>query len=154
MKRILTATALMTSIATGAFAADAYTTNTINQYVPDVNVSTLSDQQVGALMSIAGSADEADKEQKMRAYLKDFSDVTTTTVTVVPADSVAVTTTEPVEEMDDAYYANTIASYLPDVDFNSLNDEQRAALISIATKSGNEADKADEMRAYLDASAG
>ncbi|MFW2588483.1 hypothetical protein [Sagittula sp. SSi028] len=148
MKRFITATALTTVIATGAFAANQFDTNTIHQYIPEVDVSTLSDQQVAALVSIATSEDEADKEREMRAYIDTYrSPAVTKSVTVVPADEVVVV--EKVETEQGEYYDNVIASYLPNVDVDSLSDQQKAALISIATESASENDKEREMRAYL-----
>ncbi|GAA4219016.1 hypothetical protein J4E08_17810 [Sagittula sp. NFXS13] len=137
MKRFITAAALTSVIATGAFAATEYQTSTINQYVPEVDVSTLSDEQVDALIAISGSADEADKEQKMRSYLgvqTSPATVDTTTTTMTTADA----------SMDDP----TISQYLPDVDQSTLTDQQKAALVGIAT-SADESDKEQKMRSYL-----
>lgn len=137
MKRFITAAALTSVIATGAFAATEYQTSTINQYVPEVDVSTLSDEQVDALIAISGSADEADKEQKMRSYLgvqTSPATVDTTTTTMTTADA----------SMDDP----TISQYLPDVDQSTLTDAQKAALVGIAT-SADESDKEQKMRSYL-----
>lgn len=156
MKRILTATALVSVIASGAFAATDFDTQTINQYVPDVDVSTLSDEQVAALVGIATSEPESKKEEHMRAYLKDFvSPPTTTVVKVVPVDSpegqaaLAAAEAEPVEVNGSEFYDNQIASYLPDVDLSTLSAEQKAALIAISTESASENDKERKMRAYL-----
>ncbi|GAA4219021.1 hypothetical protein J4E08_17805 [Sagittula sp. NFXS13] len=149
MKRFMTATALVTVIATGAFAADDFSTTTINQYIPELDVSTLTDEQAAALVGIATSADEAEKEQKMRSYIGVFKEPETTTVVkVVPADSVVVTE-EVAAEDDGEYFDEVIASFLPDVDIETLTDEQKAALVAIASKEGNDNDKEREMRSYL-----
>ena len=140
MKRILTATALMTAIATGAVAQDGYTTNTINRYLPEVDVSTLSDEQVAVLIGITGSADEADKEKEMRAYLEEFK---SSTPPVVLSEDATVT---PVEG---EYFANTIETYVPSIDATQLSEEETAALISIATSGDKESIKRAQMRDYL-----
>lgn len=145
MKRILTATALMSVVATGAFAATDYETTTINQYVPEVDVSTLSDTQVDALVGIAGSSDEADIETEMRAYLDTYPSPEPVTVTTTADAEPAI---DPAYTDDASGYDATIAEYLPDVDLDTLSDEQKAQLVSIAT-SADEADIETEMRAYL-----
>ena len=136
MNRIISAAALTAALTTGALAATDYETTTINQYLPDVDVSTLSDEQVGALEGIATSADEADKEQEMRAY--------------IGAESSTMTTTgeTPTHMSDMSNYDSVITEYLPDVDPATLSDEQKAALVGMAS-SGDDADKEQRMRAYL-----
>ncbi|MBP0483453.1 hypothetical protein [Sagittula salina] len=156
MKRFLTATALMSIVATGAFAATDYEATTINTYLPDVDVSTLNDEQVGALMNIAGSNTEAEKEEQMRAYLGEFnSPEMTTSVKVVPAEEAAEMEAEgTMEPADPDFYDNVIASFLPDVSIETLTDEQKSALVNIANGDGNENDKKREMEAYLSADNG
>ena len=70
MKRILTATAIASIIAGGALAQTGYQENKINEYLPNVDVSTLNDEQVAMLMSMANSGDmESEIADSMSQYL-------------------------------------------------------------------------------------
>lgn len=73
MKRFLTATALVSVIATGAVAQTSFDENTISTFLPNVNVEALSDEQVNTLIGIAnGPGNENEKSRQMEAYLGEF----------------------------------------------------------------------------------
>jgi hypothetical protein len=155
MKRILMTAAAISIAATGAIAQSGYVENEINSFVPELDVSTLTNEQTAAVMNIiSGDGNEAQKEQEIRAYLDIFPSpaVTTTTVVVTPeqaAEIEAAQQTE-VETLDTEFHANLINGFLPDVDYSALTDEQRAALVDIANSgTGTDSEKAMKMEAYL-----
>ena len=63
MKRFLTATAVASVLATGAFAATQEETSLINRYAPNVDVSMMTDEQVAEAVAIA-TTDSADTEKR------------------------------------------------------------------------------------------
>ncbi len=72
MTRFITATALATVLATGAFAQPQVDTQTIEKFFPNVNVETLTERQVTQLTSIATSGESvSEKRAQMRALLTD-----------------------------------------------------------------------------------
>ncbi|WP_040605061.1 hypothetical protein [Sagittula stellata] len=151
MKRFLTATAIVSVIATGAVAQTSYDENTIAGFLPDVNVAALSDEQVNTLIGIAnGPGNENEKSRQMEAYLGDFqSDNPPAMEVEEPLPEVAEA--DSVTDMNDegSFNVNQIESYIPELDASTLTEQQTAALLSIMNGDGNENDKKREMRAYL-----
>ncbi|MEN9060291.1 hypothetical protein [Ponticoccus litoralis] len=68
MKRLFAGTALAAVLATGAFAATEDEMAAIQKYAPDVDVSTMSEQQIDAVMNVINSGDsEGEKSAKISA---------------------------------------------------------------------------------------
>ncbi|AUC53170.1 MAG: hypothetical protein ACU0CC_02435 [Sagittula sp.] len=151
MKRFLTATALVSVIATGAVAQTSFDENTISTFLPNVNVEALSDEQVNTLIGIAnGPGNENEKSRQMEAYLGEFQSDNPPAVAVdEPLPEVAEA--DEIDDMNDegTFNVNQIEAYIPELDASTLTEQQTAALISIMNGDGNENEKKREMRAYL-----
>lgn len=133
MKRILTATALVSVIATGAMAQSesSFNANEINTFIPEVNVEMLPDAQVASLMAIiSGDGNEESKEREMRAYLGEFkSNNPELEITLYP------------DGLSDAE-VEAMMAYAPGVDVYELTDEQFAELRAVLATNDEEAIKA------------
>jgi opacity protein-like surface antigen len=57
MKRILMTAACLATLGSASFAASQNEVNTINRYLPDVNVHALDDTTIASLMNVANSSD-------------------------------------------------------------------------------------------------
>lgn len=70
MKRLIATTALVASLATGAFAASEAQIADLQSYLPGYDVSMLSEQQIDDLLAIkAGESDDTERAAKLQAYL-------------------------------------------------------------------------------------
>ena len=136
MKRILTATALISVIATGAMAQSesSFNANEINTFIPEVNVEMLPDAQVASLMAtINGEGNEETKERQMRAYLGEFkTNNPELEITLYP------------EGLTDAEI-EAMMTYAPGVDIYSITDEQFAELRAVLATNAEEA-----IKTYID----
>ena len=77
MKHLFAGTALAAVLATGAFAATEAEMTAIQKYAPNVDVSTMSEQQIDAVMNVIhGSDSEGEKSAKILALVGEAGDNT------------------------------------------------------------------------------
>ena len=133
MKRFLTATALTTLMTTAAVAATEAEIDTINGFLPEVNVATLSEEQVTILSTIATSGDSySEKRAKMRS--------------VVNGDAMIMTTLTEGEMAQ-------LQSYAPQVDFMSFTDAELEQALVIVNSAGSKSEGLAQLRSFEASSA-
>jgi hypothetical protein len=126
MTRFITATALATVVATGAFAQSQVETQTIEKYFPNVNVETLTDLQVTQLTNIAASGESvSEKRAQMRALLTD--------VNFEPMEPVDMEVTTGLTEFE----RSQIELYAPELDVSSLTKIEIQRLQTAITSGDN-----------------
>ncbi|CUH78929.1 hypothetical protein [Tropicibacter naphthalenivorans] len=132
MKRFLIATALVTSMGTTAMAATQGEINTINSYLPDLDVSQLTDTQVDALIGIAMSnEDRNQKMMKMGGYIYSGNEVDTP----VPATTVA-----------------ELEAFAPSIDFSGMTNEELAQAVTVLNGGDSYDQKLLKLRSLAEAS--
>ncbi|KHQ54916.1 hypothetical protein [Mameliella alba] len=126
MTRFITATALATVVATGAFAQSQVETQTIEKYFPNVNVETLTELQVTQLTTIAASGESvSEKRAQMRALLID--------VNFEPMEPVDMEVTTGLTEFE----RSQINLYAPELDVSSLTENEIQRLQTAITSGDN-----------------
>ncbi|MBV0912661.1 hypothetical protein [Anianabacter salinae] len=140
MKRLLTTTALVLATATAgvATAQDSQIRNTVSNEIAtlgmDIDVSTLSQEQVAELYTIITSTDDSgDVAQRVRAVIADNS----TGMSMDDADQLRQTV------------ANELATYGMDVDVALLTDEEVSELYAATTSTDDEGTAMQRVRGIL-----
>ncbi|MBN9890316.1 hypothetical protein [Salipiger abyssi] len=117
MKRLLTATALSTIVATSAFAASEAEMNAITMYYPDANFEALSDDQVTEMFAVANSgASDTDK----RSQIEEIASADN------PSASTAV-------EQD-------LQVYVPEWRLDEMSSAEREQMVALVTESDDPAE--------------
>lgn len=132
MKRILTATALATLMATGAHALTAAEEATIERFVPGANMAILDDAEVAQLVAIANSGDSiSEKEAKMRA--------------IITGDSM----------VDYSLSEGQLVKLMrvaPEIDVMAMTDAEKAQAIAIVNSAESRSDAIAKLRAFAESS--
>ncbi|APZ51894.1 hypothetical protein [Salipiger abyssi] len=117
MKRLLTATALSTIVATSAFAASEAEMNAITTYYPDANFEALTDDQVTEMFAVANSG-VSDTEK--RSQIEDIAQADN------PSASVAVE-----EELQ---------VYIPEWRLDEMSSAERERVVALVSESEDPAE--------------
>ncbi|WP_425101657.1 hypothetical protein [Tropicibacter sp. S64] len=115
MKRLIATTALVATLASGAYAATEGQLSMLQNYLPGVDVTMLTEQQVDDLLVIAAAeSDDTERAAKLQAYL-------------TPDNAIVA---DPLNEAE----LNAIYNAVPDADVSLLTNgeivEIRGAIVS------------------------
>lgn len=128
MKRTLIIAALVSSTAVAGQAATELQRNELQQFLPNVDVSTLSDSRVDSLVGVMhGGGSRSEREATMRGLVADDNPVT--------MDARGATVSE-------------LRTFAPDVDFSRFTDAELAQATSILHGSGSASERRATLRSF------
>lgn len=130
MKRMFAGTALAAMIATGAVAATDAEMMAIQQFSPDIDVSTLSDQQVDAVMNVInGGGSNADKQGQIAGIVGTAGD--NTVVSEVTSGQLT-----------------RLQQYAPELDFTGITASELEQALNVIDSADNKGDALAQLRTY------
>lgn len=130
MKRMLITTALAASLATGAVAQSGTHLDTIREYLPEADLSNLSQQEMDALVGVALSSDtRAEKVAAMKGLVGSEGSVTATV---------------------DAGRLSELQAYAPEIDFTEMSAEQIAHASGIINSAETRSDAIAQLRSFAE----
>lgn len=130
MKRLFAGTALAAVLATGAFAATEDEMAAIQKYAPDVDVSTMSEQQIDAVMNVINSGDsEGEKSAKISALVGEAGDNTV------------------VSEVSSGQLAR-LQQYAPELDFTGITASELEQALNVIDSADSKGEALAQLRTY------
>lgn len=130
MKRMFAGTALAALLATGAFAATEAEVIAIQKYVPDADVSMMSDEEVAAVMNVVNSGDsEGEKQQKIRSLLGEPDE--NTVVSEVTSGQLT-----------------RLQQYAPELDFTGITASELEQALNVIDSAESKSDALIQLRTY------
>lgn len=130
MKRMFITTALAASLATGAFAQSGTHVDTVREYLPDADLSQLSEQEFDALVGVALSSDSrSEKVAAMKSLVN-------------TDDGVAVTVS--------SGQLSELQAYAPDIDFTEMSAQQIAHASGIINSAETRSDAIAQLRSFAE----
>lgn len=130
MTRIFAGTALAAVLATGAFAATEAEMAKIQQYAPNVDVSTMSEQQVDAVMNIINGGDSmGEKQAKISGLVGEAGDNTV------------------VSEVSSGQLVR-LQQYAPGLDFTGISASELEQALNVIDSSESKGDALAQLQTY------
>ncbi|MBN7785858.1 hypothetical protein JYP51_13075 [Ponticoccus gilvus] len=130
MKRLFAGTALAAVLATGAFAATEEEMTAIQEYAPNVDVSTMSEQQIDAVMNVIhGSDSEGEKSAKILALVGEAGDNTV------------------VSEVSSGQLAR-LQQYAPELDFTGITASELEQALNLIDSADSKGEALAQLRNY------